>query len=268
MDKITTKVDQAIKLLQAYNRQHNLVLAYSGGKDSDVCRVLCQLAHVPVDLVYNNTTIDRPHTIQRCIQFNAHIVRPKTPFLQRLAVRGLPSLKRRWCCAEFKERYIAPYAIFGIRATESVKRKKRYTEPTECKVYTKKKQSEYLYPILNWELSDVQAFVEDNNMTLHPHYYDGNVIDYNRRLGCIGCPLASDRGKRDFRQYPKFLRLWCQAYVKYCEKHGLKQYAYENIVFHLFYSNHKEQQFEQTFHGMFTPPDPKRIIEEQFGITL
>lgn len=38
-------------------------VAYSGGKDSDVLRILFELSGVKYDLVHNHTTVDAPETV-------------------------------------------------------------------------------------------------------------------------------------------------------------------------------------------------------------
>lgn len=40
-----------------------LLLAYSGGKDSDVCLELCKRAGVPFEVIHSHTTADAPETV-------------------------------------------------------------------------------------------------------------------------------------------------------------------------------------------------------------
>lgn len=62
--RMTRKIDQAIRLLRSYARTANYDLAYSGGKDSDVILRLAKLAHIDCEIVHNCTTIDPPGTIR------------------------------------------------------------------------------------------------------------------------------------------------------------------------------------------------------------
>ena len=75
------KVEQAIERIRAFDPIINgtfeepFYVAYSGGKDSDVIRILCDLAGVQYDLVHNHTTADAPETVRYIhtipgIQFN------------------------------------------------------------------------------------------------------------------------------------------------------------------------------------------------------
>lgn len=265
----TKKIANSIRLLQSYAKRNHLTLAYSGGKDSDVCRRLCQYAGIDVDLVYNNTTIDPPGTIQRNIRVGAKINRPVDSFYNLVAKNGLPSMFRRFCCKKLKEKYIAPYLIIGVRASESTKRKARYTEPTACRVYSKKLITETIMPLYNWTQDDLAKFIEEENLSLHPHYYDENgELHLERRLGCIGCPLQGDRGKADYLRYPKHFRLLCRSYAKYVETHKAMLDVYSDILWHLFYTNHGKEKFNQAYHGLFAPPDAKKILEDYFHIDL
>ena len=116
------RIDQALRPLKAYDKFCNMTIAYSGGKDSDVCLHLCRLAHIKVDVVHNVSTIDPPGTISHCIEMGAVLNRPRETFFQLMRKKGLPSMFSRFCCAKLKERYIAPHVIMGLRSAESVKR--------------------------------------------------------------------------------------------------------------------------------------------------
>lgn len=267
VEVLEKKINQSIRLLRSYSKQANLTLAYSGGKDSDVILRLAQLAHISCDVVYNCTTIDPPYTISHVVKAGATIQRPAHTFFELVAKRGLPSRWRRFCCEELKEKYIAPYLILGIRAEESQKRKERYVMPTVCRIYSKKKYTEQILPILRWSTDDIMLFARMENITFHPLYYVNGKFDPTQRLGCIGCPLQGDRGCSDYLKYPKFLRLLVKAYAKYVQSHHAIEGVYEDVVWQLFYSNHGDEKYRQTYHGFFNS-DPKSFLSEYFQIDL
>lgn len=62
------KVSQAVKLLQVCYKAAGepLILAYSGGKDSDVILELAKMSGIEFKAEYHNTTIDSPGTIRHC----------------------------------------------------------------------------------------------------------------------------------------------------------------------------------------------------------
>lgn len=262
------KVDNAIRLLRSYNQYHNLALAYSGGKDSDVILRLSKLAGIKVDVVHNCTTIDPPGNLSYCIAHGATIARPKKTFFQLVSEKGLPSMFRRFCCKFLKEQYIAPYLILGIRRDESIKRTALYQEPTSCYIYSKKKCTERILPILDWTLTDILIFSYQEHFKFNHHYYPNGFFDPECRLGCIGCPLKSDRGRGDYLQYPGFLRQLAKSYSQYVATHKAVTSVYHDIVWQLFYSNHGDAKYQQTYYGLFPSPNPKEFLEDYFHVLL
>ena len=85
MEDLERKINQAMRLIQAYNKWKPLTLAYSGGKDSDTILHLCKLAHVPITVVHNVTTIDPPGNISHCEKAGAILQRPQYTFFQLIA---------------------------------------------------------------------------------------------------------------------------------------------------------------------------------------
>lgn len=262
------RVSQSIRLIKSYARWKPLTLAYSGGKDSDVVRVLCKIAGVPITMVHNSTTIDPPGTLSYVQKQGAIIQRPKKSFFELVQTKGLPSMFRRFCCVYLKEQYIADTLLLGIRSQESVKRAKRYVEPSACRIYSKCARTETILPIVHWGLDDITQFAEDNSITFHPFYYTKGYFDVTSRVGCIGCPLQGDRGKSDFLAYPKFLRRLCRAYSVYVESHKAVNSVYDDILWQLFYSNHGDMKYRQHFDGLFQHESAKTILENYFHIEL
>lgn len=272
------KEKSAIKILKmaaadAASKNTKLELSFSGGKDSEVLRSLAILADIPFDIIYKDTTIDRPFTKRYCLDRGVKILRPSTTFFEQVLYKGLPTMFRRWCCSKFKEYYTSPVVALGVRASESVKRSKRYTEPNECRIFSKKLHVSQWFPIYDWSLIDVIEFVRYYNIQLHPYYYlpDGN-IDFTRRLGCIGCPLKSDRGLKDFQEFPNFfLRLYKQLCI-YFETHPnvavVQKYfksPSEQLFFHLFCRTYDEFLYRT---GGFFPLDVHEVLQNKIGIQL
>lgn len=268
IDQTTRKIDQSIRMIRTYNRWKHLTLAYSGGKDSDCVLHLCKLANVPIIIVHNSTTIDPPGTIAHCLKQGAIIQRPKLTFFQLVAKKGLPSMYRRFCCSYLKEKYIASPLLLGVRANESAKRAARYTEPTACRIYSKKVSAELVLPIVHWDNQDIIKFATQEYLQFHPHYYNNGKFDVTRRVGCIGCPLQGDRGVSDYLQHPKFLRLLIKSYNLYVTNHKCIHGVYEDVLWQLFYSNHGNTRYQQTYHGLFDAPDAKQFLEQYFNIDL
>ena len=172
--ELEKKVNQAIKLLQSIPQDRGqITLAYSGGKDSDVCLELCKMAGIPFKAVYHSTTIDPPGTIKHVQDNDVFMKRPKQPFFKLMQTNGFPSRFSRWCCRLLKEYYDGDIVIQGIRASESKKRAERYKEPEQCRAYDKKHKSRVYMPILFWTDDDVSEFVNERGVKCHALYYRG-----------------------------------------------------------------------------------------------
>lgn len=269
------KVDKAIKLLQTVAKtDSDIELAYSGGKDSDVILELAKMAGIPFTAIYRNTTIDPPGTIKHCKENNVQIMQPKKTFFQIIEEKGFPSRFMRFCCSELKEYKIKDTVILGIRREESPARAKRYKEPIICRIYNKKEHVNQILPILEWTKFDLIDFIHERNIQLHPLYYneDGSINIF-QRLGCMGCPLAHDRGCYEFMQYPALLRAWLRAGKKWWDAPRKKPLAakgycdsvYEVFALRTFHDSRKD--FTLNKEAMFKT-DWKLALENYFHTKL
>lgn len=282
--ELQRKIYGSIKLLRAIQKAHEgeqIEIAYSGGKDSDVILQLAKEAGINYRAIYKNTTIDPPGTLAHVRAMGVEIRHPNKSFLQLVREKGLPSRHSRFCCSELKEYKILDVCVMGIRREESSKRAARYKEPTQCRFYgCKKNHVEAVYPILDWTLEDVRVFILDRNITLAPVYYDEQGgLHIERRLGCIGCPLAK-RGRRieEYKQYPTLLRATIKALRVYREnhpnsacitKHGYRN-EYEQMVRDIFYDNQDEYNIAVSG-GLFGDTervDCKAFLEKYFNVKL
>lgn len=218
--ELESKVEKAIKFLKAVKLGCNHEfsppeLAYSGGKDSDVILELARMAHIELFFpIYKNTTIDPPGTIKHVLEKGVKIRHPEHNFLWLISKYGFPTRRWRFCCSYLKEYQIEKHVILGIRACESRQRKARYIEPQQCRVDKKRKidQRQY-FPILDWTNDNVAEFVETRNIKCHPLYYDEQGHFHpERRLGCMGCPLASTKKRiESFKTYPNMVKLYIKG---------------------------------------------------------
>lgn len=272
-DLINMDVEDKIKLssslMKSVHAVRNYKMAFSGGKDSCVMEWLACLKGINVEKLYNNTTIDPEGTISFCQKHHCTIIRPKETFLQLVEKKGFPTMFKRFCCEKLKERYVADYCFVGVRSMESVKRSKRYTCFEATKMYSKKVASTFFYPLVWFTDADIEYCVNTYQIECHPLYYDyQGKFCVDRRLGCIGCPLQSDRGRLDFLRYPKLLKQIILRGIRFHERQGrTKHDAYLNIVYNLFYSNHGYKKYQQAYEGLFDI-DPKEVLEEYFFIDL
>ena len=274
--ELEKKVESAIRLLQSIPQDGDIELSYSGGKDSDVILELAKMAGIPYRAIYKATTIDPPGTIAHAKEMGAEVIHPKKTFFQLVSKSGFPSRFQRFCCSALKEYKICDRAIQGIRRSESRKRAEKYKEPEVCRVYSAKEKVKVYLPILEWTDQDVAEFIKERNIKCHPLYYSREgQFDVTKRLGCMGCPLAS-RNKRIqfFKENPKWLKAWIRAGQKRytseaCQngkaKHKFKD-AFEVMGYMLFCDNMDE--FKEKTYGMFGDFDWKEFLQKEFKIDM
>lgn len=280
--ELEKKVQSAIHLIQAASEMAKKVnqvicVSFSGGKDSACILELVKMACVPYQSIYHNTTIDPPGTIKYCKDNNVKVLRPKRSFLELIKYAGFPNRYYRFCCSQLKEIKMDnyDYVVLGIRADESTKRKERYKEPEQCRIFTKTKKERQYFPILDWNLQDVEEFIIERGIRLHPLYYDENGnIDVTKRLGCIGCPLQSSKNRiAQFKKYPNLIKLYAIGGECFLDNHPLSKNhkrfkdVYQWLVCELFcdLSYHKFQ--EKFGKNLFDDGmDCKKFLEDYFNI--
>ena len=209
-------------------------VAYSGGKDSDCIRILCELAGVKHELWHNHTTVDAPETVRyvRSIP-NINISYPEISMWDLIIKKGSPPSRiMRFCCEYLKERGgMDRFCVTGVRRAESVMRSdrnhieimnknikmknriifsddndenRRMMEP--CK--TKGKLT--LNPIVEWTDDEVWEFLNYHGCKSNPLYQCGY-----HRIGCVGCPMSSIKNRlKAFTDYPKYKNLYIRTFDK------------------------------------------------------
>lgn len=271
MNDLDKKIQQSIRLIKTLDGLEP-ELAYSGGKDSDVILALAEMSGIKFHPKYKMTTIDPPGTIAHVKSKGVEIIKPKITFFHLIEKRGFPSRFVRFCCAELKEYKILDKAILGIRRNESNARSKRYVEPSLCRVYKNNSRVEQFFPILEWTNEDVENFINYYNIQCHKLYYnEDGTFNVNRRLGCLCCPLKSDKGLSDFKKYPKYVKQWIKSgKIWWNSKDNLKKKTYisniyELFVFHLFHNSLKTMCLNKE---ALIPTDWKKALEDYFQIDL
>lgn len=277
--ELKKKIKQAVKLLQVCYKSAGepIEVAYSGGKDSDVILELAKMSGIEYRAIYKNTTIDPPGTIKHAMENGVEIRRPEESFFSLMKRNGYPNRFSRFCCSVLKEYKILDNCVIGIRKCESVKRSKRYTEPTECRIFgSKKNHVNAIYPILDWTDADELEFIKERGIKLHPLYYreDGS-IDITRRLGCMCCPLKYHKKRlQQFKQYPGMIKAYLRCGNKFLKSHPesktAKRYSdvYEYFVANAFFNNYKDYVNAKSGNLFSEKPDYKKQIEDYFKIEL
>lgn len=222
-----------------------LLIAYSGGKDSDVLLRLAEKSGIPFEVLHNHTTADAPETVYhirdtfrrleengiRCY-VNKHINPDgtRTTMWNLIPRKLIPPMRlMRYCCSELKEgggkgRFIAT----GVRWAESAARKNNRgslevivpgnrqkslilaNDNDESRMLFENcqlKGKRVVNPIIDWQEQDVLDYCEAEKIPMNPLYACGW-----KRVGCIGCPMAGKHRYAEFARYPKYQQAYIAAF--------------------------------------------------------
>lgn len=206
------KINKSIEVLKQaayisdtyYNKP--LIVAYSGGKDSDVMLDLALKAKINFEVLYSTTTVDAPQTMRHIAEVfqvlkNLGIKTSRTiPRYQNETVsmfslivkkKTPPTRKVRYCCQIFKE-LSTPNRIVsvGVRSHESNNRKGR----SDFQLNVGKRNKELHFSIDHtkevfdeartmdpvWDCTLVKMAKEKSDMLVNPIYYwtDSEIWQY------------------------------------------------------------------------------------------
>jgi len=198
------KVQRSIEFLKTFEPLAGYYLAFSGGKDSCVLKAVADLAGVKYDAHYEMTGIDPPELVQFIRTYHKDVqIHGGKRFFTELVKRGFPQRQRRWCCEFLKESGGSGRRVLtGIRWEESNKRRHRKQVETCYKDSTK----QYFNPIIDWTTKDIWKFIHENNIPYCKLYDKGK-----KRLGCLLCPLSSNRIK-EAKEYPRYTNAFRLAF--------------------------------------------------------
>lgn len=217
-------IQRAAKLAKNYTGKP-LVVAFSGGKDSQTVYHLTEAAGVEFEAVYSATTIDPPEVV-RFIRKHYPMVRfhvPKMSFWQLVEkTRMLPNRRMRYCCSVLKEAtHQGRVTLTGVRREESAKRAKRQildinkkprqfdeferSDKIDVQCFGNGKEKITVNPILDWTETDVWQYLNDVVNVPHCELYDQG----RSRVGCLFCPMKARKEiVDDMQRYPhQFNRL-------------------------------------------------------------
>lgn len=272
MTELSEKVSRSIAVLKNFEPESEpYYVCYSGGKDSDAIRILCSLADVRHELWHNHTTVDAPETVYyvRSIP-GIHIDYPERSMWQLIVDKKMPPTRlTRYCCEELKERGGQErIKVTGVRKAESRSRadnrglvkiigKPKTTqalaeefgadfsgtskggivlnmdnsETRRVVEHCYRTTSTMVNPIIDWTDEDVWDFLKYYGCESNPLYQCGW-----KRIGCIGCPMASKHRYKEFARYPKYRENYVKAFDRMLKARisaGLPTYSWdtgENVM--------------------------------------
>lgn len=246
MDKLDKAIER-LKLAAQMSEQFYqapLIIATSGGKDSDVCVKLAQIAGIRCEFMHSHTSVDAPETVYhvrqqfRELELDGYTCTIDMPTYKGKRVnmwtlipqKSMPPTRIvRYCCAVLKETGGAGRMIAtGVRWSESVNRKKtrgiyeKTARDPEKRIILSNdnddarrlfencrlKAKRVCNPIIDWTEDDVWNFLHDEKVNTNPLYECGFS-----RVGCIGCPMAGKKTRKmEFAMYPTYERAYIRAF--------------------------------------------------------
>lgn len=302
---LRTKMLHSVELLQKaekialnYDAENGYYLAFSGGKDSQALFHMAQLARVKFRGHMNLTSVDPPEVI-RFVKRNypeVELIKPgKSIFQSAVEKQILPTMRVRWCCAEYKETAGAgKVTLIGIRKAESSRRAKRneveinnrkfsgdldgldeYRQEQKAKRARRKSKGQGVNITNADEEQTLGCIHGKESLLISPIIYwtEKDVWEFLNdvvkvphcslyddgwhRIGCIGCPMSSAKQKRiENERYPHIKRNWIKAIKAIRNGGGIQKRIY--LVEHpqRLDASQKRQRIAQDTGGYIKHPDP------------
>ena len=259
---------KAEKIAMNYDKDDGFFLAFSGGKDSQALYHIAELGGVKFKAHMNLTSVDPPEVIRFVKNYypDVELVKPKES-IYNIAIRRkiLPTMRVRWCCAEFKESAGAgKVTLIGIRHEESSRRSRRneveissrkfsgtldgleeYRQEQKAKEARRKSKKDGVN-IMNADQEQTIGCIHGKeSLLISPiiHWTERDVWEFLnqvvqvahcelydegwRRLGCICCPMSSVKHKRmEELRWPHVKRNWIKSIKAIRNGGGIRERIY------------------------------------------
>lgn len=190
--------------------EENIVISFSGGKDSTVTADLTvrALSNPSIVHIFGDTTLEFPTTMEYAKRFREN--NPKAifktaknkeqDFYSMCEEIGPPARMLRWCCSMFKTGPITRVlnslyrnkdilSFYGIRKCESVSRSK-YNRVEDNAESVKIQKQKVASPIFLWQDIDIWLYILGEKIDFNDAYRLG----YDR-VGCWCCPNNNERAQ-------------------------------------------------------------------------
>ena len=133
-------IRKAEKIALMYDPDNGYFNTFSGGKDSQALFHIVKMSGVKFKTYMSLTSVDPGDVIRFVKTEYPSVIRqkPKMSIFQKAVEMGiLPTMRVRWCCAEFKESAGAgKVTLIGIRKEESARRAKRHEVEVSSKKFS------------------------------------------------------------------------------------------------------------------------------------
>lgn len=216
--------------------EENVVISFSGGKDSTVTAdiVTKALSNPSLVHIFGNTTLEFPSTLEYARRFRN--ARPRAifqiaqnkdqSFMDVSKTIGPPARMMRWCCSMFKTGPITRVlnsmyrnqqvlTFYGVRKAESVARSK-YNRVENNSESVKIVKQTVASPIFYWMDIDVWLYILTTGIDFNDAYRCGY-----ERVGCWLCPNNNSRDIFLSNIYiPEQARQWREFLIDFARQIG------------------------------------------------
>lgn len=238
-DRFNELVDEASEFVRqtASNfRDENLIISFSGGKDSTVTAdiVTKALSNPSLVHIFGDTTLEFPTTYEYAKRFRKNHPfaifqvgrNNEQDFMKMAEVIGPPARMMRWCCSMFKTGPITRIlnnmyrnqqvlTFYGIRKSESVSRSK-YNRVEDNSESIKINKQTVASPIFFWLDADIWLYILSERIDFNEAYRLGY-----ERVGCWLCPNNNNRDVFLSNIYiPKESEKWREFLIEFARRIG------------------------------------------------
>lgn len=225
-----------VRQATAKYKEENIVISFSGGKDSTVTAdvVTKALSNPSLVHIFGNTTLEFPTTLEYANRYrDSHPLaifqiakNDEQVFYDVCEDIGPPARMMRWCCSMFKTGPITRVinsmyrsqqilTFYGIRKSESVSRSK-YNRIEDDAESVKIQQQTVASPIFFWKDIDIWLYMLAEDVDFNSAYRLG----YDR-VGCWCCPNNNQRAQFLSRIYmPDESKKWREFLIGFAKKIG------------------------------------------------
>lgn len=236
LDYLKDEAFNFIRTASSKYKEENIVISFSGGKDSTVTADLVTKALSNPSLVhiFGNTTLEFPLTVEYATRFRDNhplaifqiAKNEEQNFYDVCEDIGPPARMMRWCCSMFKTGPITRVinslyrsqqilTFYGIRKSESVSRSK-YNRIEDDAESVKIQQQTVASPIFFWKDIDIWLYILAEGIDFNAAYRLG----YDR-VGCWCCPNNNLRAQFLSRIYmPEQFKAWRKFLIDFAKKIG------------------------------------------------
>ncbi len=219
---ILAKESSSIRFIWRISRRGNVIVSFSGGKDSSALLELARRSDISYYIYFSDTGLELPETIEFVNEVGYDIKGKGNSFWRYVSKFGPPARDYRWCCKVLKLaptrkalKSLAPgVTLVGQRKYESFARMKSKS------IWRNRWLPEFMTgaPLNDWSSLETWLYIGIRKVKTNPLYQKGF-----ERLGCYLCPSSRLSDYRRVKErYPNLWGRWENFLSNYATEMGYK----------------------------------------------